>query len=81
MYSVVSQLWKGKIAIIANYASSYMLREVWSGKKNDIPLSVYARPNESQEKEISFLTDSFVLFLWLHECDPAAGYWGMARNG
>lgn len=48
------------MAVIANYASFYMLREVWSGKKNDIP---YARPNESQGEEISFLTDSFVLFL------------------
>jgi len=56
------------------------MRNVVRQKKKGTPLSAYARPNESRGEEISFLTDSFVLFLWLHECDPAAGYWGIARN-
>lgn len=40
--------------MIANYASFHMPGETWSGKKYDVPLSVYARPNESQGEEIAF---------------------------
>lgn len=55
MYSVASQVWKGKIAVTANCTSFYVLWEMWAGKKkNYIPLSVYARPMKAGEMRYNF---------------------------